>query len=566
MGDRLVSSSPMTPISTSVSRLALTLLLGFLSACGGSGSEETSDQNEAEWLADVAAARGLAAEHGIVLGERKYMPEIMGSGAAVFDADGDGHLDVYLVNAGREDGSGIANRMFFRRGDRYLEESCGLEDSGYGMGVAIGDIDGDGDLDCFVCNLGANRLYRNEGAGRFLDVTAESGIDRSVWSSTATFYDHDGDGRLDIYVVNYVAFDPAKRCTDPRSFPEYCGPSAFPGVADELWLNRGEGRFEEVGASLGLTRVPAPGLGVAVDDFDGDGRTDILVANDGKANQLWINRRDRMEDEAFSFGVAMNAEGQPEASMGTALGDVDLDGDLDLFLTHLVGESNTFYRRTGAAFEDVTGRVGMQATSMSSTGFGTAFGDLDHDGWPDVVVANGRVTQGKPRSGAGEILSQYAEPNQVFMNREGQAFVEQSQGLRSFLGTTEVSRGLILFDSDEDGDLDILVTNTSGPVRLWENRFPKRGHWLKVEVEQGPAAGSASQIAIGARVTVVCGEKKRVATRRYAGGYQTSSSAPLHFGLGTSESYDRIEVVWPDGQRQEFPGGAADRALVLRRQ
>ena len=270
------------------------------------------------------------------------MPEIVGSGAAIFDYDNDGDLDIYLINAGPHDtdpSEANANKIFAQEpGFRFVDRSAesGLADTGYGMGVAVGDIDNDGDLDVYVTNYGSDRLYRNEGNGRFSDVTGGSGIDSPNWSSSATFFDYDVDGFLDLYVVTYVTNKPPKACTTSLGRKEYCGPNAFRGTADVLYHNDGDGTFTDVSGASGIGAVPGKGLGLIAADFTGNGRFDVYVANDGEKNSLWVNQGDgTFEDRAVMMGTAFNMFGKPEASMGIAHGDVDGDMALDLFVTHL---------------------------------------------------------------------------------------------------------------------------------------------------------------------------------------------------------------------------------------
>src|SRR5262249_23238885 len=307
-----------------------------------------------------------------------FMPESLGSGGAFFDYNNDGLLDIYLVNAGPHDkpNTTVKDRLFEQQHDGTfvdVTDKAGLGDTGYGLGVAAGDYDNDGDLDLYVTNFGHDKLYRNNGNGTFTDVTAQAGITNSGWSSSVIFLDYDLDGALDIYVAKYLEYDPGVHCTDKAGRPEYCGPQGFLGLPDVLYHNNGNGTFTDVSVKSGIAGSSLKSLGVVSADFNGDGYPDIYVANDGDPNHLWINQKDgTFRDEAPDLGAAVNALGQPEAGMGVAAGDIDGDGVLDLFLTHLRDEKNTLYRNLGTTgFQDDSWAVGLAGPSMAYTGFGT---------------------------------------------------------------------------------------------------------------------------------------------------------------------------------------------------
>lgn len=521
---------------------------------------------------DMTRESGIDFEHDPGARGRYLLPEITGSGAALFDYDGDGDLDVYLVQAGQPSdpiearADAAPNRLFRQNADgRFTDvtEEAGVGDRGYGMGVAVGDIDNDGDLDLYVTNYGPDALYRNEGGGRFVDATDELGISGSFWSASAVFCDYDADGFLDVYVTHYVAHDPDKRCTHSDGSVDYCSPQVFPGTPDALYHNEGGRSFTDVSAGAGIRDVRAPGLGVLCADLNDDGRMDFYVANDGEANQLWQNRGDgTFLDEAFIAGVALNDAGEPEAGMGITAGDADGDGDLDLFMTHIVNQTNTLYASEGAlGYSDRSMASGIGASSLGFTGFGTGFLDFDHDGDVDLAVVNGRVQRRAPLPGADppSPWDVYAEPNQLLENVEGTRFEDRSQAAGDFGEPIEVSRGLALGDVDEDGDLDLLVANAAGQARLYRNEMEKRGDWLVVKARD-PAL---RRDAHGARVTIVAGGKRylRLASPGY--GYLSSQDPRAHFGLPRGSSVTRIEVRWPGGETESFPGGPANRVVVV---
>ena len=551
--------------------------LPFAAVAAGAGFA----QERAPGLTDVTEASGLRFLHDAGDRGRYSLPEITGAGGGFFDADGDGDLDIYLLQGGRPTDppgavAGAPGNALFLQGPsgRFADASgdSGAAHTGYGMGLAAADYDGDGRTDLFVTNYGPDALFRNLGEARFEDATASAGVGGEGWSSSAAFCDYDADGDLDLYVVRYVRNDPQKICTRQDGSQDYCSPQVFRGAHDYLYRNRGDRTFEEVSQEAGIRPVRAPGLGVVCADFDGDRRLDFYVANDGEANQLWLNQGDgTFVDDAFLAGVALNDAGNPEAGMGIALGDVDADDDLDLFITHVANQTNTLYRSDGAdfgpAFSDRTGPSGLGSASMALTGFGTAFADLDLDGRLDLLVANGRV-QWKPTlpgASGNDFWRPFAEPNQVFFNvgaSAGDVRFEPAGAVGDFGAPLEVTRGLALGDYDDDGDLDVLVTNASGPARLFRNDFPAAGAPLRVRPVD--AAGGA---AFPVRVTATLASGDRILRRADPGGSYLATGDPrAFFAVPDGEPITRFEVIWPDGTPETFPGpGAGIREVTLRR-
>ena len=525
-----------------------------------------------DWFVDVAPELGLRFDHTSGVEGEFLLPEVMGSGLAVFDYDRDGDLDVYFVNADAQLPDATGNRLFRRDGDGVFRDATresGLGDTGYGMGTALGDIDNDGDIDVLVTNDGPNRLYRNNADGSFSDITDSAGIVGSRWSTSAAFCDIDDDGLLDLYIANYVTNEPPYACASGTGEPDYCGPNTYRGVSDRLYRNNGAG-FVDISVDSGIAQTAHNGLGVVCFDFDGDAKDDFLVANDGERNQLWINQGDgRFVDRGVRFGIATNIEGDAEASMGIALGDVDGDLRLDALMTHLRGETNTLYLADPfGMLLDSSALSGVGFPSVADTGFGVALADLDQDADLDLAVANGRVQRGtgSARSPGDGTLSDtfrrlYAEPNLLMVNN-GQGWFDDHCGTtRGFCTTTEVSRGLLTADLDGDGDLDILVTNANGPARLYRNDVPDKGNWLKLRLVD-PALG---RDAIGATVNVRLGDTWQVRPVVHATSYLSSADAQVHFGLGPASAVDEIGVTWPDGARERFPGCPANRLTVIKK-
>jgi enediyne biosynthesis protein E4 len=563
---------------------ALLALAGqlLLAACGG---EDAGPADTATAVGTAHPARAIrfeevTAELGIDFvhrtgSEGSYpMPAIMGGGLAVFDYDGDDRLDLYFVQAGDRFApgggpSGIGNQLFRQEADGRFTEvgaQAGVADRGYGMGAAVGDIDNDGDLDLFVTNYGPDVLYRNDGDGTFTDVTRAAGVGDPGWSASAVFLDYDRDGLLDLYVTRYVALDPERECALEGGRLDYCGPAQFPGVRDLLYHNEGGGRFREVGREAGIANTALRGLGVVAADLDDDGWIDLYVANDSDPNNLWLNQGDgTFVDDAVLLGVAYNREGVGEAGMGLGLGDADGDGDPDLFVTHLIEETNTYYENLGeAGFEDRTATAGLGVPSVGYTGFGTALADLDLDGDPDIPVVNGGVKH-RPSALAGRpgwFWDDYAEPNLLFVNLGDGRFEPAASG--AFGEPVEVSRGLFPADLDRDGDLDLVVTNVEGPARVYRNpTLPGEAgpSWLELRLVD-PALRRETP---GAEVTVRAGDRRWVRDALPAGSYLAGGHPRVHLGLGAAAEVDAIEVRWPDGLVERFPGGAVDRVIELRR-
>ena len=491
-------------------------------------------------------------------GEHRIMASLCG-GVALFDADGDGHLDLYLVQAGDHDDPAARepNRLYLNDGNgrfRDVTESSGTGDRGYGMGVACGDFDGDGLIDLYVTNMGPNVLFRNRGGGIFEDVTAAAGVGDPGFSTGAAFFDADGDGDLDLGVINYIDWQDAfnrRTCFNHLGTADYCVPTAYGApAADRLYRNDGDGTFTDISAAAGIASRPGTGLGIAVADFDGDDRPDIFIANDAMKDHLWLNRGGgRFEEVGLLWGVATNGQGLTTASMGVAARDFDADGDLDLIVGNLGKEPDSLFRNDGGGFSDVTNLTRLGPISRPFTRFGLGWHDFDHDGLLDLYEANGRVMRQDRSFDAGD---PYAEPNLVIRGTPEGRFEEVMPrgGTRTPLIAT--SRGAAFGDIDGDGAIDVVVVNRDGPADLLRNIAPKAGGSLLLDLREADG-----RPARHARVRASIGERRVRIDPDPAGSYFASNDPRAHLGLGDAGVAREVTVRWADGTEESFGDLAA---------
>jgi enediyne biosynthesis protein E4 len=538
----------------------------------------------------VECARSLGIDFTHVNGMtgKLYTPEIMGSGVALFDYDGDGDLDVFLVQGGPlgpDAPAGAAprpNHRLYRNdltigpdGRREIHftdvtAESGIVLAGYGMGVTAGDFDNDGRIDLYVTALGSNTLWHNDGpdaAGhvRFSDVTRRAGADDPRWSVAAAFLDYDCDGWLDLYVGNYLSFSFAghKPCPGATGAPDYCGPVPADAVPGRLLHNCGDGTFEDVTAKSGIAAAYGPALGVSADDFNGDGWLDLYVANDETPNQLWINQKDgTFKDEALLAGCALSADGRPQASMGVDAGDYDGDGDDDLVMDNLTGEGDTLYKNDGAGgFEDVSLASRLQAASWKLTGFGAAWLDYDGDSRLDLLTVNGAVKILEEQRRAGEALP-LRQRKQLFHNLGDGRFEEVGEGAAGpAFGTLSVGRGAAFGDLDDDGDVDVVVVNNGGPAEVLLNQVGNRRHWLGLRL----LTGKPGRDALGARVELRRpGQPSLWRRARADGSYASSNDPRVLFGLGDRAAPGEVVVHWPSGRVESWKAVPVDAYTTLR--
>ena len=543
------------------------------------------------WFEDVTERLGLDFVHDAGPVGAYFMPQQVGSGAALFDFNDDGRLDIYLLQNGGPK-SRSTNRLYQQMPDgrfRDVSKGSGLDIAGHNMGVAVGDVNNDGRPDVLVTQYSGVKLFLNKGDGVFADATEEAGLNNPSWGSSAAFFDYDRDGWLDLIVVNYVDYDPTWPCQGLYGKPDYCAPRTFPSRVSRLFHNRGLARpqrkqgkdlpllalrtgehswsgFADVTEASGVGRLPGPGLGVVCADFNGDGWPDVFIANDGKPNHLWINQKDgRFAEEAVVRGLAYNGMGQAQAGMGIALGDVDGDGLLDIFISHLTEEGNTLWRQgPPGLFRDRSAAAGFLQPAARGTGFGTLLADFDHDGALDLAVVNGRVSARAEVEdwSLGPFWSSYGERNQLFRGDGRGGFADLSRQNPPFCGQLNVARGLVRGDIDGDGAVDLLVTTIGGPARLFKNVAPSRGHWLHVRAVD-PAL---HRDALGALVRVRAGGRTQVRSLHPAESYLCSSAMSAPFGLGQAAKVEAVEILWPDGCREVFDRGyAGDQVLELRK-
>jgi hypothetical protein len=506
--------------------------------------------------------------------KNRYLLETTGTGAAFFDYDGDGWLDVFLVNGttldGFPKGQEPTSHFYRNKRDGTFEDvtvKSGLGTSGWGQGVCTGDYDNDGREDLCVTYYGQNRLFRNAGNGSFQDVTRSAGMldPRIRWGTGCAFLDYDRDGNLDLLAANYIDLDLATAPTPDsglcryKGVPVACGPPGLPGGKNILYRNKGNGTFEDVSERAGILKASGTyGLGVSTLDFDDDGWVDAYVANDSNPSTLYRNNRDgTFTDVAVSAGCAYSQDGKPQAGMGVAIGDYDRNGTMDIFKTNFAGDTSTLYANTGDGFcEDRTfaGGIGINTRWL---GWGVGFVDLDNDTWLDLFLVNGHVY---PEVAQLKTEAAYAQRKVVYRSLGNGRFEDVTARLGPPATTPKAGRGSAFGDYDNDGDVDVVINNVHETPDLFRLDSDPRNHWLLVKL----VGTRSNRSAIGARVRCTAGGITQVGEVRGGGSYISQNDLRVHFGLGGSAKVDRLEVRWPSGLEEEWSGVAGDRILTLK--
>jgi hypothetical protein len=530
-------------------------------------SRTASDERPVTFV-DVAAAAGIKFQHDNARSADKYLIETMGSGAGWLDYDNDGYLDVYLANSAAtkayQPPSTLRGALYHNNGDSSftdVTDRAGVAAPDlFGMGVAVGDYDNDGFPDLYVIGYGRSILYHNNGNATFTDVTERAGVgNRGKWGSSGAWFDYNHDGRLDLVIANYVDFTPENNlaCLEAGR-RSYCHPNKYHGQPPTLYRNNGDGTFTDVSRSSGIGVKAGNGLGVVCFDSNGDGWTDVFMANDSMENFLFVNQKNgTFREIGIEAGVALGEDGKAEAGMGVDAGDYDRDGRLDLFITHLDLELNRLYKNRGdGSFDDATFVSKIGAGNFRMSGFGTRFIDYDNDGWRDIFIANGHVLDNVDLFHAG---TTYAEQKTVYRNVHG-SFASVTAQLGPDLLRMRVSRAAAFADFDNDGDIDILVTNNGQPPELLRNEGGNRNHWLEVRL----VGVRSNRDGIGARVKLVAGDVTQADEAKGGMSYQSAHDPRLHFGLGEHGRVDALEVHWPSGVVDKLGSTAADRVVVIK--
>jgi hypothetical protein len=548
------------------------LLMGVVAA-QQSGSAPDSQKAFPGKFVDITSASGIRFNYLSSHTPKHYLPETMGTGVALFDYDNDGRLDIFLVNGAplqdptpkgsipQKTGPNYWNRLYHQKPDGTFEdvtEKAGLQGSGYGMGVAVGDYDNDGFEDLYVTAYGGNKLYHNNGDGTFTDVTEKAGVAGSGWSTSAAWVDLDSDGLLDLVVLRYLQwdFDDIWCGEHKEGYRAYCHPDLFQPIAPLVYHNDGNGHFTEVSQKIGLSK-PGKGLGIALADYDRDGHIDLFVANDSMVEFLYRNKGDgTFEEVGLLSEVAVDGDGRTYAGMGVDFADYNNDGWPDLVVTDLANQRYALYLNShDSTFSYASFTSGVARATMTHSGWGVHFLDYDNDGWKDLLIAQGHdldtVELSYPNL-------HYREP-MLLLRNTGKEFVDVSTASGAVFSQPWLSRGMAIGDIDNDGRLDAVVTTNDGPIHILHNETPTQNHWLLVKL----VGHKSNRDAIGAEVKLVTAKGPQFATVSTAGSYLSSSDKRVHFGLGSESAAQSIEIRWPSGITQTLKNIHADQILTV---
>jgi len=554
---------------------SLLLLASLFFALPRQQASKTLDQPKPSpgKFTDATAALGLHFQYLSSHTAKHYLPETMGAGVALFDYDNDGRLDIFLVNGApiadptakgsipQKSAPQYWNRLFHQKPDGTLEdvtEKAGLQGSGYGMGVAVGDYDNDGYEDLYVTAYGGNKLYHNNGNGTFTDVTEKAGVAGSGWSTSAAWVDLDGDGLLDLVVLRYVQWDFEDIwCGEHKEgYRSYCHPDIFPPVSPLVYHNDGGGHFTEVSQKIGLSK-PGKGLGIALADYDRDGHIDLFVANDSMVEFLYHNKGDgTFEEVGLQSQVAVDGDGRTYAGMGVDFADYNNDGWPDLVITDLANQRYALYQNNGdSTFTYASFSAGLARSTMQHSGWGVRFLDYDNDGWKDLLIAQGHdldtIELNYPNL-------HYREPMLLLRNMS-RDFIDVSADSGAIFHQPWLGRGMAIGDIDNDGRIDAVVTTNDGPAYILRNETPTQNHWLTLKL----VGHKSNRDAIGAEVKLVTAKGQQFATVSTAGSYLSSSDKRVHFGLGPESVAQTIEIRWPSGILQTLKNIPADQILQI---